>query len=238
MAPINFYMVGGTLLNGMQPTQQDGTAPTDVAFATATGWQVGATAAGNYAGFRANTEVARTVFSTTVQPNTEGLVTGATGNAFRTLNPLSGVFASGNWTVSASLRSTVAMLAGQTNRLRWRVYSAGNSNGASATEITTSYTYTPSGGGQTSGSVMISNTVAGTANTTTNMVFSLTWAAPYLHLKDQYLFFVSAMEVVATSGTGNTRNADFRQNSSSVVTTADFQEEPEIYIPRQPLAFY
>lgn len=210
----NFYLMGGTLLNSYQPMQEDGTAPTDAAFATATGWIVGANAAGNYAELEPNVERARTVFNTTAVPTALG--TGASANAFRIPSALSGSFAAGNWTLSAVLRSvTAAMATAQTARLRWRVYRSANADGTSATELT-------------SGAVL-SNTVGGTGNTTANHTArSATWNAPAITLANEYLFFACAIEVVANSGTGNTRDANFRQNSSSVVTTPTFSAPADV----------
>lgn len=218
--------MGGTLLNGFQPMQEDGTAPADAAFASATGWIVGAIAAGNYSGLRANTERATSTFATTIQPDTEGLVTGVAGNAFRA-GPFTGTFAAGDWTLSVILRSvTAAMGAGLTGRIRWQLWSGPNADGTGAAPQTTGvgyYTFTPAGGIQIADVTMYSNTVSGTGNTTANQAArSLTWAAQALSLSAQYLFFVCAYEIVATGGTGNTRDANFRQNSASVIQTPDF----------------
>lgn len=208
MAVKNLYLMGGTLQNGYQPMQEDGVAPADAAFATATGWIVAAVAGGNYVGFRANTERASTGFTTTAQPDTEGLISGATGNAFRA-GPFSGTFAAGDWTLSAVLRSvTAAMATGQTGTLRWRIFASANADGTGSRELT--------------GAVVESNTVAGTGNTTANQAArTATWAAPAVVVNNEYLFFVNAYRIVATSGTGNTRDANFRQNSASVITTPD-----------------
>lgn len=224
MAIKSLYLKGGTLTNGMQPMQEDGVAPTDAFFATSTGWQLGTTGAPNSAGFRANTLVARGTFSATLQPDNEGLVTGAAGNAFRTPTAYTGTFAAGNWTLSAVFRSVVALATTQTQRIRYRVYRSANADGTGATEITNSYTFTPSGGVQQTGQVVAwSNTVAGTGNTTANLpTTSLTWAAPAITLDNEYLFFVCACQVQATGGTGTTRNMTFRQNSASAITTPDF----------------
>lgn len=226
MAVKSLYLKGGTLQNGFQPMQEDGVAPTDAAFATATGWIVATLGAGNQSGFRANTEQAAAQFSANAQPFTEGLVTGANANAFRA-GPFSGTFAAGDWTFSTILRSvTAAMGTGQTGRLRWELFYGSNADGSGATRYTTAvgvYTYTPSGGAQTTGTNLLTNTVAGTGNTTANQLARVvTWAAPALTFSNQYLFFANAYEIIATGGTGATRDANFRENSASAITTTDF----------------
>lgn len=197
------YLMGGTLTNSFQPMQEGGTAPTDAFFATGTGWLSAANANATMAELRPNVIRARTVYAATVVPTT--ITTGANANAFRSPVAYSGSFASGNWTLSASMRSSVAQPS--TTRLRWRVFASTDATGATGIRELTS-------------AVQLTNAIATT--TTANATMTVTWAAPAITLVGEYLFFAVANEMVALSGTGNTRDTQFRQNSTSAITTTTF----------------
>lgn len=204
MAVKTLYLKGGTLQNSFQPIQDGGTAPTDAFFATATGWVSGAVANGTMSELRPNVNRARTTFlATPVVPT--AITTGANANAFVTPTAYSGTFPAGNWTLSASMRAAVAQPS--TMRLRWRVFASTDATGATGVrELTTGVLLSGNGVGFT---------------TTANTVMSVTWAAPAVTLNNEYLFFACAQEMVTLSGTGNTRDSQFRQNSSSAITTTN-----------------
>lgn len=210
-------MKGGTLDNSYQPLQQDGSAPADAAFATVTGWQVGANPVGDQSELRPNVKQANTTFIVQTVPTALG--TGASANAFKSPAALTGTFDAANWTLSAVFRSTVLMAVGQQIRLRWRVFASTDPAGASPRELTSA--------------VQTTSTVAATGNTTTNFpATSGTWAAPSITMSNENLFFAIAMEVMAASGTGGTRDATFRENSASSIVTANFTPAaPSLLVP-------
>lgn len=220
MAVKTFYIVGGSTSNGFQQLQDAGSAPADAAFATPTGWAVGANPVGDQSEFRPNTEQVNTTF--VVQTVPTALLTGATTNAFRTPSSLLGL--TGTFTTvdfSTVFRSiTAAMAVGQQVRLRWRVYASTQADGTSNRELTSG--------------VITTTTVAGTGDTTTNMSpTTATWSPGTITLSNEYMFFACAMEVMAASGTGGTRDANFRENTNSKIVIQDFTPPgtPSLLVP-------
>lgn len=185
-------------------SQEDGSAPADAAHSTATGWIAATNAAGQSALLDSLTEISRTSadWSATLQPS--AAPASARGDAWSTPTPMRGQFASGNWTLSMSVRSVTAAYTGRF-RLRWRVWASVNQNGSSARELT--------------GATQVTATTTANLSTSANTTLSVTWSpGAAIVLDGEYVFFQLGIEII-TAGSGTTTDVNLRKNSAAAITT-------------------
>lgn len=169
-----------------------------------TGWIVAKNASPLSSEMDVGVEQAGNTFSdNTVTAKPSALLTGASANAFRTLNPYTGEFANTNWSIVIAWRSVTAAHTG-TVRIRCRVFASTDATGATSVRELT-------------GSTQVGSTSA-TGSTTADVTSTVTWApGGIISLNNEYLFFALAMEVVTASG-GNTQDADLRTGTSTTGT--------------------
>lgn len=181
---------------------ENGSAPG--AATTGTGWTVAKLAANNYSDLLWGTKRTSGAFGTTVLP-ADGAPTG--GNALRTVGPLTGTFAAGDWTVALRV---IAVSAGgtQDGRARYRVFKGANADGSGATELTS---------GTTEGGLV---TDLGTgAEQATNATISLGSVV----LSNEYLFVKLAWRITGAGG-NNSCDVLLRVGANSYLLTPDFTE--------------
>lgn len=170
------------------------------------GWTV-STGATLHSELEANVERAASTFVGTTVP--DGSLDTTLKDAFRSVDPLTGSFASGNWTFNFVVRA-VTNGGAQDGRVRFRLLKGPNANGTGATEITAA---------QQSASI-VSN-----VSTSADFGSTLTLNPGAITFNNEYLFVQVAWE---RTGAGGMTTADilFRTGSSSTVgtriTTADF----------------
>ncbi len=184
--------LGGTAHQGMSETD-----PGTEAFASPVyGWIVGTNGANLYASADAQTEVARTVFSATLQPDGSIVTTAGAGDCWVTTSTYTGTFVTGNWVVNGCARANTA--AGGTSRMRVRVFSGPNQDGTSATERTSA--------------VQVCSTITPSTTVTNNstVTFSLTGFT----VSSEYIFIQVGWETV-TAGGGVTVDVNFRVGNSA-----------------------
>lgn len=177
---------------------QDGGSIT--AATTTTGWNAGSNAIGQSCLMVGGTEVARNAagWSTTLQPSAAPSTT--LGDCWRTENPYTGNFASGNWVFTFGMRSVTAAYTGRF-RLSMRIYASTNPSGAGAVQLTSS-NFT---GAATTASL----------TTTTDTVLTVTWpAGSIVTVAGQYLFVNVGIDIT-TAGGGTTQDMDFRVSSAA-----------------------
>lgn len=201
--PLDTRVASGTI--NFHTMQEGGVAPTDAAYATATGWEADSKAIGQSALLSSLAEVARTSgdWSATLQPSVAPNVT--RGDAWRA-GPYTGVFAATAWTLAMAVRSATAAYAGRC-RLRWRVYKSANADGSGATELT--------------GATVLSGATTANLSTTVTTTLSASWSPGAITLNNEYLFFQLAIEVTA-AGSANTQDVNLRKAPASAITTPDF----------------
>lgn len=220
-----FYVLDTAASGQFLNTQQDGVAPTDAAFATATGWILSNTAGGNSAEMDSLNERATNQFTSDATTPKPASLDSTLGNAWRTPTALFGTFPAANWTLSMAARSvTAASLAGV--QFGWRVYATANPAGTSGLREATS-------------GRVLSATSSTAWSTTANQTISATWAAPAVSVANEYLFFALALVIVTNSGTGTTRDINLRKNAASAVTTPTLGAlDLGVLYQRQTLAYY
>lgn len=221
MATKVFYQLS-TLASGTNhyTTQEDGTVPTAGLFSPSVGFTMGTTAALRYARLDSQTIRTAASFGTTAEPS--GAPDNTLGDSFRSPNPLSGTFASGNWTLGGRCRASATGTAlGQAGRYRFRVWAS--SDPATPTrEITTS--------------TVTTNTSTAFSGVTVQQL-SGTWAAPQFTLGGEYLFFQMAWEIT-TAATGATADNVLTVGPTAQFSTTDFQPAIDVYPVAQTVAFY
>jgi hypothetical protein len=179
---------------------------TPVAASTSgTGWVVG-TGATNRSKLEAATERSSSTFDANTYP-TGGLDT-TLKDAFRSENPYSGSFASGNWVFHFVVRA-VSVGGAQDGAIRFRLWKA-DADGSNATEITAA--------------IQSASTVTN-VSTSADFDSTLTVNPGAFSISNQYLFVQIAWERTGAGGM-TTADIDFRTGSSSTVgtriTTSDF----------------
>jgi hypothetical protein len=146
------------------------------------GWTVAKLAAGNSSEYKNGIKQASGTFSlnsTTPKPGALGV-----DNAFKTPNPLTGIFDIGNWSLTFAVRATVA--SAQAGRMRVRVFKSANASGSGATELT--------------GATLVGTTSVA-LSTSADASSVVTWSpGTTITLNNEYLFFVVAWEVTTASG--------------------------------------
>lgn len=188
---------------------------------TGFGWQVGKTAATNYANFL-NNAAENTGFSTTVVPNNTAPTLNATfntpvgfggplylsNNVISTLYAYNGYFPAGNWVFTFPLRAVTSGGA-QDGRMRLRLFK-GSAGFTSVTELTTP----------------ASEPLTGTTvtNLATNATQSsvVTFNAPIIQLNKEYLFVKLGWNITG-AGSANGNDVNFRDGSTATIVSPQFQ---------------
>lgn len=173
----------------------------NAAAATVGGWRVAKTSAG-FSG-ELTVGVEQTTFSSnTTTPKPSALITGATPNAWRSVNQYKGDFDATAWTIKVACRSVSTAFSG-TGRARVRVFASVNADGSSARELTAA--------------TQVGTTV-GPGSTSADVVSTVTWTpAAGFTLSNEYIFIAIAWEIVTASGS-NTADCDIRTGSSGTTT--------------------
>jgi hypothetical protein len=143
-------------------------------------------------------------------PSATSLLDAATGplpnvgtsgaDSFAIPAPLTGSFASGNWTLTFGIKTNIGSSA--TGRVRCRVWASVNFDGSSARELTSG--------------ALVTNTITLSASLPT-FTPSVTWAAPLITLNNEYMFFAVEWEATAV-GTGG-QDVKLVQNNSALTST-------------------
>lgn len=193
-----FYFRNAAAWGGAHGTAQNEGAVPSIA-RSGTGWTVGTTASGNYSLMVYGSKRAAATFGGTAQPASSP----STTDSLRSINPLYGSFASGNWTMSIALRSATAALTTGRGQIQMRVWQSVNQNCSSATEIT-------------SGAFAIGPTTSD-LSTTVNTTITATWAAPAITLVNEYLCFQMAWQVTTSAGSGTTKDVLLVADPSATV---------------------
>lgn len=174
---------------------------------TNSGWTVGSTAAGNDSAADANT-LATTFVAVNTHPdgsiNTGSLV----GDCWRSAVPLTGTFATGNWTFQGSV-IRAAGGAGGAGKCKFRLHTAASQDGSSATQITT---------GQLAGNIVTLSTISQTDSIYTGSITTF-------NVSNEYLFIEVGWEITtAASGHGvGTAGVLWRLgDTASQIITSDF----------------
>lgn len=182
----------------------------DAAAATVGGWKMGKSSAGLSAELTVGTE--STTFSNQLSfPKPNGLITGASPNAWRSVNTYTGTFAAAAWSIKVAVRSVNNAFSGSC-RARVRVFASVNADGSSARELTTATQFGPA---------------VGPGSTSADVVSTITWTpGSTITLNNEYIFVAVAWEIITASGNNNA-DADIRTGSASVITgsnilTSDF----------------
>lgn len=178
----------------------EGSAGTEVF--TSARWSVGTLGASNFGYLLAQGD--QTTFGATAIPNTDVPGT-ATGDSFRTDVPISGSFASGNWTIAPRVAGAVS-ISTLDGRIRMRVFKSANADGSGATELTSG--------------VLIGTTVTDLGSTA--QASTITWAAPEIVLANEYLFFRTAWEITGAGGSASDGVRLIGGGASNIVST-DFE---------------
>jgi hypothetical protein len=167
------------------------------------GWTVAKTAAGNSSNMQAGTEQPAGTFNSTTKPASTFSAGGG-----RTTEPLTGTFASANWTFIFEL-TAVSAAAGQDGFIAFRMWRSANGNGSGAVQVTVLRQFT---------STFTDLAIGATTE------ISSTFNPGSFSLNNEFLFFQVALEI---SGAASNNQADviFRigQNETRVVS-APFSE--------------
>jgi hypothetical protein len=200
MAAINLYLANATSDSWRRLSESTQTAAT-----INDGWVVG-TGSTNHSAYFVGVERAASTFADTNPP--DGSLDTTNFDAFRSENPYTGTFASGNWEFHFVVRS-VTSTTGQDGRIRFRLFKA-DANGGNAVEIT---------GSQQQGS-LITDVDSGTDEDST-----LTFNPGAFSIDNQYLFVQVAWERTGAA-TMSTADVNWRTGSSTSagtrIVTADF----------------
>jgi len=205
MATRTYYAINALTGGAGDEAGWEDTSETPVSAATMpTGWVVG-TGATNHSEMDAQSERASSTFTGTTVP--DGTLDTTLKDAFR-IGPLTGAFASGNWTFNFSVRSTVQAGAAD-GRIRFRLIKA-DADGANASEIT---------GSQQQGS-LCSNVGSGA-----DVVSSLTVNPGAITLANQCVFVQVAWERTGAGGMSTTNmrlRAGVSSSEGTRFVTSDF----------------
>lgn len=216
MATKTFYFKDATAAGSvMGSLQEGGTAPT--AATTTTGWNVGKTAAGNFAYMDYGANLGSGTFTTTDMfanlTSNVALSNTTVGRAWRSENRLNGTFAAANatnfWAFSPLWRTNV--VGTHSGRLNVKVYKTPNANGTSNVTVVS----------QTSTKLTFGNTGA-MISTTTDYPSSFNWTtAPAFSMYNEYLFIECQWETTI-AGNNNNNGAYLRTGATCNVVTTDF----------------
>lgn len=171
------------------------------------GWTVGTTAAGNYASADTQTMVPAISFGATAQPDGSIVTTQSAGDSWRSPVPLTGSFDAGTWTFQGSVIGNLVV--GAAGRCRFRLFRSSNSDGSSATEITSG--------------VVVGSTIGVNSLGQTDSIGTVSLSA--FSLTNEYLFVQIGWEITtAASGHGAAlTSVRFRSgNTASQVITTNF----------------
>lgn len=196
---------------------------------SASGWNVGNIALGNYADLSNGAEVARGTFATTILPSTTAPTVDSSyaatavytpptlllsTDSISTLYPYTGVIPAGTWTFNFSVIANGATNSGgaQDGNVGIRVFKGLRSGTAwaSVTELTAA---------RLEGTI-ITNLSATVAQTST-----VTWTtAPAITLQNEFLIVKVAWEITGAGGNNN-RNVYLRYGTGSNITTPSFRKQ-------------
>lgn len=203
MAAINYYLDNAA----DSGWQRLATAPVAAVTLNPGGWVVG-TGATNHSAFEQGNERNSSTFVDTTPP--DGTLDTALFDAFRSVDPLTGSFASANWVFHFVVRA-ITVGGAQDGRVRFRIIKA-DADGSNAVEITA---------GQQQAS-LVSN-----VSTSADFDSTLTVNPGAFTINNQHLFIQIAWERTGAGGM-TTSDIAFRTGSSTTVgtriTTADFTQ--------------
>ncbi len=214
--PALTYRMADALVNGWQQLVEANQG----AATSAAGWVVG-TGSTNHSELASGAERASYTFTGTTVP--DGTLDTTLKDAMRSTNPLSGDFASANWSCQFAVQSPTQGGAAD-GRIRFRILK-GNADGSNATEITAAQQQAS----------LVSNVTTSDANST------LTVNPGAFSMFNQYLFIQVAWE--RTGGGGmTTTNIRLRTGSAvtptgTVIVTATFTDAgygPHMTARRRP----
>lgn len=200
MAAITWFLTNNSVSIGSDLTLTD--PGSETLRSPVTGWVV-STGATNHAEYFNDVERAASTFTGTTVP--DGSLDTTNGDFWVSPSPLSGSFASANWSVSLWVQA--ATNGGtQDGRMRCRLFRGANQNGTSAVEITSAH---QQGG-------LVTNLLAGAGNT---QVSTATFNPGAFNVNNEYIFIQLAWE---RTGAGGMSSSDVDVLTASQVTTADF----------------
>lgn len=203
MAAKTFYLLASKVSSHQALSES---APSD---STQTlGWNVGQNAANNSAPFQAGTELVRTsgLWSTSINYPNGTIDTSDPGDCWRSTDPLTGLFVSGNWQCIADL---IAVTNGGAfdGWVGFRIFKSANADGSGATEITSA---------RQQGST-VTNLATGAAQQS-----SVTFNPGAFSLNNEYLFIQVGVEITG-AGSNNNADANFRIGATRTrIITSDF----------------
>lgn len=207
MAALTLYFNIATATNSNFGQILDDGASAPSTATSGTGWTVGTTAAGRYAGMTIGSERAAAVFSTTIYPDATDTPNNTNATAWRTESRLNGTMAAGAWDIAFRV---IAVTAGNTQdgRITFRVFKNNLATYASGgTEITAAM--------QTCSTV--TDLTAGTAQTSS----LTTWDPGAVVFNSQYLFIVPGWEITGAAA-GSTNDVLLRVGSAARIITPSF----------------
>lgn len=137
------------------------------------------------------------------------------GDCWRTSATLTGVFASGNWTIAVGFRMTTGVAQG---RARVRIWRSANVDGSSPTDV--------------AGATQVGTTTAAMSSTTTTFTSTITWAAPSFTVTSEYLFFQVEFQEQTSAGTSSTGKYALRTGSETTIATTDLGTGAPFIFPR------
>ena len=170
------------------------TAPSSTT--TGTGWVVAKTSSANFSKLLYGTERSG-AFSTTDALTTAAVP--ASGDSWRSENPISGTYANTNWVLTFAVRA-VSAASSQAGRVKVRIWRGTNAAGTGATQITSAVLV-----GTTSAALSTSADVTSVVTFTPGATITLT---------NEYLFVQCEWEITTASGSNN-GDVDFRAGTAS-----------------------
>jgi len=185
---------------------QEGTSPTISAAATVHGWAVAKLAPSRWSIMDFGVEQASGTFGTSDLLVSPLALDNTTGNAWRTENPLTGVFANTTWTFNLTFRPSVVSVSGRPKVQFWR---STNANGSNATFIASS------------GTIASAQTQS---VTTTTYTYTFNQGLLDRVFNNEYLFVIVEWEIT-TAGTSNTSATRWYipgTAATAAIVTADF----------------
>src|SRR5215207_5895332 len=205
MATRSFYLNNAAVGGTQYGTLQEGTSPTITAGTTTHGWVVAKLAATRYAVMDFGTELGSATFVTTDPLSTTAL-SNTVGNAWRSENAYSGVFASANWTFSLAFRPSTT---GAIGRPRIQLWKGSAADGSNATRI---------------GAVSVPAAGQTLNSTAATFTFTSTVNPGAQTFSNEYLFVQVEWEITGT-GAANGSNSRWYiagTGATAAVVTSDF----------------
>lgn len=203
MAAKTWY-VTNTIVGSTHQEMSETSPGSDATSSPAYGWTVGTVASGNFSSADAGSNQGTGTFSGTAQPDGSIVTTSNAGDCWRTTNPYSGTFATGNWTFQMAVIATSGTA--QRGQGRFRLFRSANADGSSATEITSG--------------VLVGGTIGSPGSQTTSVHNGTSISS--FSVTNEYLF-VQIGWGITTAGSMVANNILHRVGSTaSLVTSTDF----------------